>query len=294
MTDVESVMRRLDKMRRQVHRGVHAPHKPLLLLYALGQLSEGQDVVAYRDVDRGLRRLLQDFGPRRQQKRPNDPFWRLQNDDLWNVRSDVPLSSRRRDGTPPIEELKSKRATGSFAPDVKEVLLADRRNLVSMARKLLEDYFPATLHEDILNEVGLSLEGAGDPPKRSSDFRLRVLRAYEYRCCVCGFDMRLGEKLAGIEAAHIMWHTAKGPDKESNGLALCVLHHKAFDLGAFTVGVDLRTIVCSQELSGSKTDWVLGYHGLDLRAPQSTSYFPERKYVEWHQNKVFRSPPRDI
>ena len=211
MINLESVLKRLDKMRRQVHRGVHAPHKPLLLLYALGQLSDGQDVVAYRDVDHRLRRLLRDFGPRRQQQRPNDPFWRLQNDDLWKVTSDVPLSSKRRDWTPPIEELKSKRATGSFAPDVREVLLADRRNLVSVARKLLEDYFPATLHEDILDEVGLSLEAASDRPKRNSDFRMRVLRAYEYRCCVCGFDMRLGDKLAGIEAAHIMWHTAKGP-----------------------------------------------------------------------------------
>ena len=281
-------------MRRQVHKGVHAPHKPLLLLHALGRLSEGQDVVAYRDVDSDLRRLLRDFGPRRQRERPNDPFWRLQNDDLWRVTTDVPLSSQRRDWTPPIEELKSKRATGSFAPDVREVLLADRRNLVSVARRLLEDYFPATLHEDILDEVGLTLESISDPPKRSRDFRLRVLRAYEYRCCVCGFDMRVGNKLAGIEAAHIMWHTAKGPDKESNGLALCVLHHKAFDLGAFTVGADLRTIICSQDLSGSKTDWVLGYHGRGMRDPQSTSYFPEREYVEWHRNKIFRSPPRDI
>ena len=294
MTNLESVMSRLEKMQRQVHKGVRAPHKPLLLLYALGRLSEGQDVVAYRDVDGDLRRLLRDFGPRRQRERPNDPFWRLQNDDLWRVTTDVPLSSQRRNWTPPIEELKSKRATGSFAPDVREVLLADRGNLVSVARKLLEDYFPATLHEDILDEVGLSLGAVGDLPKRSRDFRLRVLRAYEYRCCVCGFDMRVGNKLAGIEAAHIMWHTAKGPDKESNGLALCVLHHKAFDLGAFTVGVDLRTIICSQDLSGSKTDWVLGYHGLGLREPQSTSYFPEREYVEWHRNKVFRSPPRDI
>lgn len=69
--------------------------------------------------------------------------------------------------------------------------------------------------------------------------------------------MRFGDKLAGIEAAHIMLHTVKGPDKESNGLALCVLHHKAFDLGAFSIGLDLRTIVCSQELSGSNTGWVL-------------------------------------
>src|SRR5436189_6378643 len=35
--------------------------------------------------------------------------------------------------------------------------------------------------------------------------------------------------------AHIRWHQAGGPDIENNGLALCVLHHKTFDLGAFTL-----------------------------------------------------------
>jgi hypothetical protein len=38
-----------------------------------------------------------------------------------------------------------------------------------------------------------------------------------------------------LDAAHIRWHQAGGPDEEANGLALRVLHHKLFDLGAFTV-----------------------------------------------------------
>jgi hypothetical protein len=38
-----------------------------------------------------------------------------------------------------------------------------------------------------------------------------------------------------LDAAHIRWHQAGGPETESNGLVLCVLHHKTFDLGVFTV-----------------------------------------------------------
>ena len=295
MSDLESVLNRLDGMRRGVHNGVHAPHKPLLLLYALGRLSQGADVVAYRDADPVLRTLLRDFGPSRQTHHSEYPFWRLQNDELWEVTSEAPLASRASNTDPKKSELLGKRAVGSFTAEVKEVLLADRRNLNSVGRKLLEDYFPATLHEDILDAVGLSLEAGVGRRKRSRDFRQRILRAYEYRCCVCGFDMRLGEKLAGIEAAHIMWHQVGGPDEESNGLALCVLHHKAFDLGAFTVDTDLRTVVCSQELSGTmRMDWVLGFHGLSLREPQSASYSPEGKYVGWHRDTIFRGPPRDL
>ena len=56
-----------------------------------------------------------------------------------------------------------------------------------------------------------------------------------HRCAVCGFDLRLGSVSIALDAAHIRWHQAAGPDQKNNGLALCVLHHKVFDLGAFTL-----------------------------------------------------------
>jgi predicted restriction endonuclease len=59
---------------------------------------------------------------------------------------------------------------------------------------------------------------------------------------VCGFDVRLGNILIAIEAAHIKWHQAGGPDEERNGLALCSLHHKLFDRGVFTVSNSMSVI----------------------------------------------------
>ena len=82
--------------------------------------------------------------------------------------------------------------------------------------------------------------------KRNPQFRRRVLVAYEYRCAVCGFDVRLGSVSIALNAAHIRWFQAGGPDEESNGLALCVLHHKTFDLGAFTVRPDGVLLVSDQ------------------------------------------------
>jgi putative restriction endonuclease len=67
-----------------------------------------------------------------------------------------------------------------------------------------------------------------------------------YRCAVCGFDVRLGSVSIALDAAHIRWHQAGGPDLERNGLALCVLHHKTFDLGAFTVNQDGLLLVSDQ------------------------------------------------
>ena len=48
---------------------------------------------------------------------------------------------------------------------------------------------------------------------------------YGYRCVICGFDLRLDNDPLAVDAAHIRWHQAHGPNIVSNGLALCALHH---------------------------------------------------------------------
>ena len=49
-----------------------------------------------------------------------------------------------------------------------------------------------------------------------------------------------------MTAAHIKWFQARGQDVVPNGLALCSLHHKIFDLGAFTVLPGNHQIVISR------------------------------------------------
>jgi putative restriction endonuclease len=81
----------------------------------------------------------------------------------------------------------------------------------AIASRILEQHFPESLHPDILNAVGLSLETTVTRRKRDPAFRQRVLKAYEYRCAVCGFDVRLGSVSIALDAAHIRWHQAGGP-----------------------------------------------------------------------------------
>ena len=131
--------------------------------------------------------------------------------------------------------------------------------------------------------------------RRNPAFRERVLRAYEYRCCVCSFDLRIGNVTAGLEAAHIQWFTAGGPDEENNGFAMCALHHKLLDLGAFTVEPVNLTMRFSQnlQLGESTRAQLLAFHGAGIITPQSTVYRPERKYLEWHGDEVFKKPGRE-
>ncbi len=77
-----------------------------------------------------------------------------------------------------------------------------------------------------------------------------MLRVYGYRCAVCGFDFRLDNVPLALDAAHIRWHQANGPSIISNGIALCALHHKLFDRGAFSLSDNLRIDV-SARVNGS-------------------------------------------
>lgn len=295
MAKFEKILERLANLRMWQRRGHYAPHKPLLVLYALGQFSQGNEVLPYTAVDTALGRLLKEFGPRLRFIHTEYPFWRLQNDGLWKVIADEPLERRASNKDPKKSELITKNAAGSFSENFKDVLRKDRRNFNSVARILLENNFPETLHQDILDSVGLCLDSTSAKRKRNPEFRRRVLRAYESRCCVCGYDVRLGDIPAGIEAAHIKWYQAGGPDTERNGLALCTLHHKVFDLGGFTVEGDGLRLVFSQELAGStQTEWLLGFHGHALRPPQSQAYMPSAEFFRWHRKTIFKAPGRDL
>lgn len=59
---------------------------------------------------------------------------------------------------------------------------------------------------------------------RAADFRNRVLGAYGHRCAMCGVQLEL------LDAAHILpVADDNSTDETTNGVALCKLHHAAFD-----------------------------------------------------------------
>jgi putative restriction endonuclease len=91
----------------------------------------------------------------------------------------------------------------------------------------------------------------------------------------------------GLEATHIRWHQAGGPDIEGNGMALCSLHHKLFDRGAFTLDSSFRVIV-SDDVNGVGAEQVLwAYHQKNLNIPRQEKLYPYPDYVDWHVREVF-------
>jgi len=118
---------------------------------------------------------------------------------------------------------------------------------------ILDEHFPLSLHVQLLASIGLDPDSLTlKSGERDPQFRENVLRAYEFRCAVCGLHLRLGDSLVALEAAHIKWVQAGGPNDTRNGLALCTLHHQLFDRGAFTLSGDQRILV-SKLLHGNES-----------------------------------------
>ena len=292
----EEFLRRIDAINVWKSGGQRAPHKPLLLLLALGRASRRiPRQSSFSELKRPLEGLLTRFGPSRRTLHPEQPFIRLTNDGIWELSQDLP-SNRRGDVSSKF--LLDNGIAAGLPESLYALLLSAPGLIAEAAERLLDGHFPASLHEDIRDAVGLREHEMRDAPRRARDpeFRHEVLRAYGRHCAICGFDIRLVDDLLGLEAAHIRWHAYGGPDDVRNGLALCGLHHKALDRGAIGMeptGSGFQVII-SAEVNGQSTAlrWLLDYARQALRQPQSTEWAPDPSFVDWHRKEVFREPPR--
>ncbi|MEU2923480.1 phosphorothioated DNA-binding restriction endonuclease [Streptomyces sp. NPDC007251] len=289
-------LERTARLRQWTRNGTRAPHKPLLLLYALGRFQQDSEgSLRYSAVEQDLQRLLAEYGPPNSTT-PAYPFHHLVSDGVWEVRTD------RGPGSPGsgVRELRETGATGRLAPDLRAALRRDPQLLGSIVRLLLDLHFPPSLHGELCEAVGLEPEPARieqlSAARRQRDGRMRelVLTAYEYRCAFCGYDGRIGAVPVGLEAAHVRWWAFGGPDEIDNGLCLCSLHHKLFDKGVLGVGEDQRILVSQRFVghSAAAREHVIALAGRRLVGPQPGARPVAAAHRDWHARQVFHGEPR--
>jgi putative restriction endonuclease len=273
-----------------------APHKPLLVLLALGRWAGGDHTpVRFADVEGKLHDLLIEFGPTRRSYHPEFPFWHLQSDGVWQLTPTTAFPPRKGHAGPSAKQLRESVVTGSFTPPVRQALTRNPELAAVIAHRLLDAHFPPSLHDDILAAVGLDLGSQADVRRpRDPAFRDAVLRAYGFACAVCGLSLRLGNVPVGLEAAHIRWHSAGGPDEIANGLCLCSLHHKLFDRGVITLTDAADLLLVSADANGANlTEPLLRHHRQRVNRPNRRELVPAPDHVRWHHTQVFRGQARD-
>ena len=285
---------RLASLRQHQQDGRRSPHKPLLVLLALGRLAAtGSSRLPWSIAETELAGLIAEFGPPSRTDPAQSaayPFTRLRRDNVWTLDRDVPDDS-----------LKPLRAgvTGQFEATLEKALREAPAQIPGLARSLVDSHFPPTVAGDVLLAVGFDPESdasAGEPPaaqqrKRDASWRAAIIEAWDRQCAFCGFDGQAGGIPIGLEAAHVRWFALDGPDSLDNGMALCMLHHKLFDRGVLGLDGDLA-IVVSQRFSARTPHGraVYDLHGRPLSARPGTP-LPADPHVQWHREQVFQGLP---
>ena len=142
------------------------------------------------------------------------------------------------------------------------------------------DLSPAALaHESVMETT----RGYGNTIARmrlhQRVFRERVLNAYQKQCALC----RL-RHASLLDAAHIIPDSAGGEPRVANGLALCKLHHAAFDQNILGIRPDYSIEICLDILE--ETDGPMLKHGLQemhdrkIWVPRSAGDRPDPNALE--------------
>lgn len=132
---------------------------------------------------------------------------------------------------------------------------------------------------------------------RARGFRQAVIEAYDYRCAFCGMKINSPDTMSWeVEAAHIVPHSSMGRDDILNGMALCHLHHWAFDIGWFSLGDDFKILV-SSNVSSLPADYgkigdfdfirIMQSKKNIILLPKSKEIYPHQNSIQWHRENKF-------
>lgn len=122
---------------------------------------------------------------------------------------------------------------------------------------------------------------------REYDFRSRVLTAYGNRCCMCGVQLKL------VEAAHILPVAVQGStDETKNGVALCSIHHKAYDNNLISFDDSYRIEISQNQIKRiGSLNFLGGYKEFktNLKAaillPADCRDYPDKEYINNSREK---------
>lgn len=153
-----------------------------------------------------------------------------------------------------------------------------------------EDYDPQ-------ESTGRTVTVTQETRLRSRAFRHTITEAYGFRCAVCGMKMCSPDALIWeVEAAHIVPRRSKGKDEVLNGLALCRLHHWAFDVGWFTLNEGFQ-VLASQRIQDLPADFgkfwdynfmvQLSKRDRMVTLPKEKTLHPHPNAIKWHREHIF-------
>jgi len=181
--------------------------------------------------------------------------------------------------------------------DLKDSLPTKSYEVQKIAKKLVESRRPEDY--DPFDRSKKTTTTTREAILRTRGFRQAVIVAYDFRCAVCGLKISSPDSASWeVEAAHIVPHRSLGRDDIFNGLALCGLHHWAFDTGWFTLMDDYNVQVSPQtdrlpsdfgKMDGFDFLQSLAERKQRILLPERQAIYPHINAIRWHRQNIFHA-----
>lgn len=180
-------------------------------------------------------------------------------------------------------------------PEHKDFLLTKSYEVQKVVKQLSETSRPKNYNP--VNEQKKKVRITWKSTIRSRGFRQAVIQAYDFKCAICGLKIKSPNMIFWeVQAAHIVPNSFQGKDDIFNGLALCHLHHWAFDVGWFTLDNDYKLKVSNQYQDFPSNYGRIGDHDLigslvkrdkPIFLPKNEEVYPHHKSIQWHRQNIF-------
>lgn len=302
-----------------------APHKPFLLLAIMDLIAQGLIQTNFIEFNADLLDTFDLYWTKvigeDKKSSPILPFYHLQSDQFWHL---VPVTGmesvlaavRQIRSIDQLHEL----VLGAKFDDALFELLLDPGTRDQLRQVLIETYFAPEVRPKLV-EVGRinaetfqysrellhrsrgrfalkeapTLDEQYHTESRSTAFRRIVVEAYEHTCAICTIRLVTPEGRTAVAAAHIVPWSVSHNDDPRNGLALCGLHHWAFDQGLVSVTATYQIVVSPViPVDQAATKPVLSLAGQPLHRPKDRLLWPAKQALSWHRDHIFRAtaPPQ--
>jgi putative restriction endonuclease len=303
MPSLNNYLKRIRQLNRNRNRGVPAPHKPLLLLAVIDLIEQGKVLNNEIEPSTQFVEAFLKYWNLIRTDRPRIflPFYHLKSDGFWHLRIKeggmiYPFRS--------MTQIAENVTYAHFDEDL-FILLTQTDTREIIRQTIIETYFSdeiemfrAAINE---NQTSYALENllnrqttfdAGtvlDKPKRSRLFRGVIMRLYDYTCAACRFRLVTLDGTTAVDAAHIVPFSVSQDDGIGNGLALCKIHHWAFDSGLISIDDNFCLLVSSAfEERGNEAFLLRGLQTQKIFLPKQKPFFPALTNIQKHREIKFQ------
>lgn len=298
-----------------------APHKPLMLLAVADLIEAGfirENLIPFNQ------RLLTAFdgywnrccGNRI--TNPLQPYWYLKGDGFWTLQAksghkqvlDAMVVNGR---VPPLRRAEELIDGASLDPELFEALQTDVGR-AEFRNLLIATFFSGEIQQILAEQHAIIVKAAqcehvlrlrldqkladifiGDDAlnaafteeSRSLAFRSVVVEAYGHTCSICEAHIRTPSGRSAVQAAHIVPFSICKNNDPRNGLALCPLHHWAFDQGMLAVAKSLTVRIHPYAGQMPADSGFRALHGRNLKLPEDPRMRPAESALAWHLENVY-------